>query len=79
MLNEPARAGGKSGSPGRKPGDQSHVNPEPALAGDRARTKRVDAFISVAPAGLENHFIIYPGLTPGATTLYARSRGLVDC
>ena len=55
MLNEPARAGGKSGSPGRKPGGQSHVNPEPALAGDRARTKRVDAFISVAPPGLKNH------------------------
>lgn len=51
-------------SPGREPGDQSPLNPEPARAGDSGLTD-MDAEISVAPTGLGIILCYTPGLHPG--------------
>ena len=41
---------GKNDSPGHEPGEQSHMDPELAIAGDRAHGKH--QLVSVAPSGL---------------------------
>jgi hypothetical protein len=82
-FNERRRRG-KVVAPGVSPGITSSFFIKPALAGERVGRNEqhcpltiASGSVSVAPLGLAIIFIVYPGLTPGAT-LYRQLRWLID-
>ena len=77
FVNEPSETAAEF-SPGRKPGDRTPWNSEPALAGDRPISQMSFPEKLLSPLqGSSSYFRVVPGLTPGAT-FYRHLRWLIE-